>query len=122
MFARNGTLDGLKTCPSPWRLRSATGTPSTSVVTMGPEGFPKGVSTSWDRECPRAPIACSSPDPPMIPSIAPPFVPRPACLPGRTVYTKERARRNSRRALEKDAAATYSPAQLPVQYHRLWQA
>ena len=55
MLARYGTVDGLKTCPSPWRLRSASRTPSTSVVTMGAEGLPKGVSRSCDSDLPERP-------------------------------------------------------------------
>ena len=38
MFARYGTVDGLRRCPSPWRERSATRCPSSSASVIGPEG------------------------------------------------------------------------------------
>ena len=131
-LARYGTREGLCRWPSPCRFRSASGTPSTSVVTIGPDGFPKGCRQVRVSPAPSAPSAFPRPVPPMIASMTrsmpwpsvlqPPCLPAPAGRAARAVYTKGEGPLDFPAGPQKNAAATYSPAQLPVQYHRLWQA
>src|SRR6266568_4385398 len=66
-FARYGTVEGLRTCPSPCREMSARGCPSSSERVIGPEGAPKGVSTRRTSPPPSAPSASPSPVPPITP-------------------------------------------------------